>query len=139
MIGVDFEVTGQKQVLRVFNKVIDWSKVRVHNLTKEQADKGGYYMKSLMPRWKYGTGAMIQAVKVEDAGNKKGWGIVVRNPKTKDGRSRPYHIYYNRGSRGRYTGTVKSGEYHFFEKTYNYLGKTYPEKFEKELREILRS
>lgn len=133
---INIKTTGTKGVINVVNKTVNWMKFTFTKLPQKYADRGAYYMRSVMP---YEHGGMSQAVKIEDAGNKQGWGIVVRNPKPINGKqSRPYHVWYNAGKSGRRReGVANPSKTRFFEKTYKYLEGKYPQDVERELSKLL--
>lgn len=133
---VTITLKGVGKTVSVMNRVVNWVNVELKDLTFNKADRGSQYLINRMPK---DSKAMAQAVAI--AGTTKGYKIVSRTPKSTswDGKTdRPYHIHYNDGKRGRYKGNKRTGDYNYYEKTAEYLGKEYPEAAQKSLSEQLQ-
>ena len=124
------DVTGFGKKLTNFKH---WLSHDIQNLTKREANRGAKILVSMMP---HQTGAMQRAVSVSP--DRNAWAIVSKTPRGQTGKSRPYHIFYNHGKRGWYKGGIKSGEFHYYEKTVRALGNHYPQAINQELKEIFK-
>ena len=134
MVGFNIKVTGVNKLTRDLTIFDNWLTVKLPNLTKKEAIDGSRLLIGLMPKQ---TGAMVQAVSVVPKA--KQWAIISRTPK-RGGLQRPYHVWYNDGKRGWYkSGRKRSGQYHYYETTYNYLNDNYPRKVLKDLKQVLQS
>lgn len=129
------KVTGITPLTRKFTRLNGFFRYEISDISKKSAITGAELLVGMMPKQHM---AMVDAVFVrKSSGN--GWTIVSATPKGQaHGDLRPYQIYYNYGKRGWYKGPKKSGEYHYYEKTIDALGKIYPENVNNGVKKTIR-
>jgi hypothetical protein len=133
-MNIQLRVTGVTPITRRFTRFNQFLNLEMNNVTKKEASDGAKFMVSLMPKQHR---RMVEAVTVEKK-DAKSWSIISRTPKGQNkGNLRPYHIYYNYGARGWYTGGVQSGETHYYERTAEYMGEKFPRSVTEKVKKIL--
>ena len=128
------KVTGVQGTVRNLNRVIEWANIKTPNVTFDAAERGKKYARDIAPK---DTRALINAIEV--ASNRgKGFVILSRTPKHKDGRYRKYHMMMH-GLYGKDTSnSIRSGDPRYMFTMFEWLRKKYPMMVQESLDRALR-
>lgn len=133
MIGMTIKV--KSNVVKNMGNLIRWVNMELPAVSLDAANYGARYAAGLAPR---DSNALYQAIGVNTVKG-KGFSVVSRTPKNRDGRYRPYHLWMH--DMGKYSTSwmIKSGNPKYMFVTAEKLRNRFPDEVIDRLNKKIKS